>query len=59
MILAERLFRYKSGYPDINLRRQRTLCIKIYKSLNKLNPGYMNDIFNFRNTDKLTREKKT
>ena len=47
----------KSGYPDINLRRQRTLCIRIYKNLNKLNPGYMNDIFKLRNTDKLTREK--
>ena len=35
----------KSGYPNMNLRRQRTLRIEIYKILNKLNPGYMNDIF--------------
>ena len=47
----------KSGYQNMNLRRQRTLCIKIYKTLNKLNPGYMNDIFKLRNTDRLTREK--
>ena len=47
----------KSGYPNMNLRRQRTLCIEIYKTLNKLNPGYMNDIFKLRNTDRLTREK--
>ena len=40
----------KSGYPNMNLRRQRTLCIEIYKTLNKLNPGYMKDIFNLRNT---------
>ena len=41
----------------MNLRRQRTLCIEIYKSLNQLNPGYMNEIFKLRNTDRLTREK--
>ena len=47
----------KSGYINMNLWRQRTLCIEIYKTLNKLNPGYMNDIFKLRNTDRLTREK--
>ena len=47
----------KSGYPNMNLRRQRTLCIEIYKTLKKLNPGYMNDIFKLRKTDRLTREK--
>ena len=45
----------KSGYPNMNLRRQRTLCIEIYKTLNKLNPGYMKDIFKLRNTGRLTR----
>ena len=47
----------KSGYPNMNLRRQRTLCIENYITLNKLNPCYMNDIFKLRNTDRLTREK--
>ena len=41
----------------MNLRRQRLLCIEIYKTLNKLNLGYMNDIFKLGNTDRLTREK--
>ena len=41
----------------MNLRRQRTLCIEVYKTVNKLNPGYMNDIFKLRNRDRLTREK--
>ena len=41
----------------MNLKRQRTLCTEICKTLNKLNPGYMNDIFKLRNTDRLTREK--
>ena len=44
----------KSGYPNMNLRRQRTLCIEIYETLNKLNPGYINDIFKLRNTEKNT-----
>ena len=47
----------KSSYPNVNLWRQRTLCIEIYQTLNELNPGYMNDIFKLRNTDRLTREK--
>ena len=41
----------------MNLRRQRALCIEIYKALNKLNLSYMNDIFQVRNTNRLTREK--
>ena len=31
----------KSGCPNMNLRRQRRLCIEIYKILNQLNPGYI------------------
>ena len=38
----------------MNLRRQRALRIE---TLNQLNPGYMNDIFELRNTVRLTREK--
>ena len=41
----------------MNLRRKKALCIEIYKTLNKLNPGYMYDIFKLKNTDTLTREK--
>ena len=41
----------------MNLRRQRTLCTEVYKTLNKLNSSYMNDIFKLRNTDRPTREK--
>ena len=53
----EDLLEEYSLYPHINLRRPRTLCIEIYKTLNKLNPGYMNDIFKLRNTDRRTREE--
>ena len=31
--------------------------MEIYKTLNKLDPGYMNDIFELRNTNRLNREK--
>ena len=31
--------------------------MEIYKTLNKLNPGCMNEIFKLRNTERLTREK--
>ena len=47
----------KSGYPNTNLTRQRTLCIEIYKTFKKLNPGYMNDILKLRNAGRVTREK--
>ena len=47
----------KPGYPNMNLRRQRALCKDIYETLNKLNPGYMHDIFKLKNTDPQTREK--
>ena len=40
----------QSGYPNIDLSKYRTLCIEIYKTLNKVNLGYMNDIFKFRST---------
>ena len=42
----------KSGYPNMNLNLNLNL-----KFLNESTPGYMNDIFKLRNTDRLTREK--
>ena len=47
----------KYGCPNIILRTQRTQCIEIHRTLNNLNPGYMNNIFKLRNIDRLTREK--
>ena len=45
----------KSGYASMNLRRQRTLRIEIYKTLNKLKPRCLNLIFKLRNTDRLEK----
>ena len=47
----------KSGHPNINSRRHGTLSIEIYKTLNKLNPGYMNYIFKLRKTDRENSRK--
>ena len=46
-----------SSSQNVNLRRQKTTFIKILETLNKLNPGYVNDIFNLRNTVTLTCNK--
>ena len=38
----------KGGKSKINVRRLRTLCVEIYKTLNDLNPSFMNDIFKLK-----------
>ena len=48
----------KFGRPNMNLRRQRTLCREILKTLNTLNPRYMNDIFKLRNRARQKNGKK-
>ena len=35
----------KSGNPRMNLRRTRSLCIEIYKTINNLNPEFMKNLF--------------
>ena len=47
----------QSGCPNANLKRQRILYIETYKTLNKLNPGYKNEIFKPRNTYRLIHKK--
>ena len=32
----------------MNVRRLRTLCVEIYKTLNDLNPSFMNNIFKLK-----------
>ena len=39
----------KGGKPKMNVSRLGTLCVKICKTLNDLNPSFMNDIFKFKN----------
>ena len=40
-----------------NVRRLRTLCVKIYKTLNDLNPGFMNNIFKLKINGRIVRDK--
>ena len=38
----------KVGMSKMNVRRMRTLCVEIYKTLNALNPSFMNNIFKLK-----------
>ena len=47
----------KGGKSKMNLRRLRTLCIEIYKTLNDLNPSFMDDIFKLKINGREVRDK--
>ena len=46
----------KSGNPNMDLKRTRSLCIEIYKTLNILNPEFMKNLFKVRKTNRARRE---
>ena len=39
----------------MKVNRLRSLCIEIYKSINNINPAYMNEIFKLRKTSRAVR----
>ena len=41
----------------MNLARERLLCIKVYKTLNSLNPCFMQELFKLRETNRNFRKK--
>ena len=45
----------KSGKDTMNVNRLRSLCIEIYKSINNINPTYINEIFKLRKTRRAVR----
>ena len=47
----------KSSFSSRNLKRLRTLCIEIFKTLNNLNTSFMKEIFSFRQTNRPFQEK--
>ena len=47
----------KSGKPTMNLARERLLCIEVYKTLNSLNPCFMQELFKLRETNRNGRNK--
>ena len=45
----------KAGKETMKVNRLRSLCIEIYKSINNINPTYMNEIFKLRETSRAAR----
>ena len=45
----------KAGKETMKVNRSRGLCIEIYKSINNINPMYMNEIFKLRKTSRVVR----
>ena len=45
----------KAGKEAMKVNRLRSLCIKIYKSINNINPMYMNKIFKLRKASRGVR----
>ena len=47
----------KAGKVKMNVYRLRNLCVEIYKTIKKLNPEFMNDIFKVRENKRVVREQ--
>ena len=41
----------------MHVKRLRLLCVEIYKTINNLNPSFMKQIFELRETNRSVREK--
>ena len=46
-----------SGKSTMNVNRLRSLCIEIFKTLNNINPAFMNEIFELRKTNRAVRNQ--
>ena len=47
----------KSGKFCMELNRLRYLCIEIYKTINNINPSFMKQIFQLRETNRTVRNQ--
>ena len=47
----------KSGKCNMRLQQIRFLCIEIYKSINRLNPDFIKNIFEMKTNNRIVREK--
>ena len=47
----------KAGKTTMNVNRLRVLCVEIYKTINKLSPNFMNEIFTLHKSDRSVRNK--
>ena len=47
----------KAGKVKMNVYRLRNLCVEIYKTINQLNPEFMNNIFKVKENKRVVREQ--
>ena len=47
----------KANSSAMNVKRLRFLCVETYKTINNLNPSFMKQIFELRETNRNVREK--
>ena len=47
----------KSSTSSMNVKRLRALTIELYKTINKINPNFMRNLFKLRFTNSPVREK--
>ena len=47
----------KANSSTMNVKRPRSLCVEIYKTINNLNLSFMKQIFELRETNRNVREK--
>ena len=47
----------KAEKVKMNVYRLRNLCVEIYKTINKLNPEFMNNIFKVKENKRVVREQ--
>ena len=47
----------KANSSTMNVKRLRFLCVEIYKTINNLNPSFIKQIFELRETNINVREK--
>ena len=40
----------------MSVKRVRIFCVEIYETINRLNPEFMNNIFNVKENKRLVRE---
>ena len=48
---------HKANSSTMNVKRLRLLCVEIYKTINNLNPSFIKQIFELRETNINVREK--
>ena len=57
-VIHKRALRKKRSWqPSINLRRTKSLCIEIYKTVNNLNPEFMRNLPIVYKTNRVQRQQ--